>query len=183
MTVKIPILILFCFCLLKIHLFCIVSLLQLQTVLIIQALGDGFRSLQDVLDRFRSFQFIPQTVLACFRWFQLVLDGFRPFQIVLGRFSSFLILASTQDFSQSYGFNRIINVTMVHDLNPKNLHITGLFFLQNPKSPFLGGAFGRYPQIEIFSQKSGSVRFLLLRHSNFIRYFRKIRFGEHTFTY
>ena len=72
---------------------------------------------------------------------------------------------------------------MVHDLNTKNLQINGLFFFQNPKIPFLGGAFGPYPQIEIFFQKSGSVRFLLLRHSNFIRYFRKIRFGEHAFTY
>ena len=179
MTVKIPILILFCFCLLKIHLFCVVSVVAANCFNYI----GPWRWFQVVIGCFRSFQFIPQTVLACFGWFQLVLDGFRPFQVVLGRFSSFPILVSTQDFSQSCGFNRIINVTMVHDLNPKNLHINGLFFLQNPKSPFLGGAFGRYPQIEIFSQKSGSVRFLLLRHSNFMRYFRKIRFGEHTFTY
>ena len=41
---------------------------------------------------------------------------------------------------------------MVHDLNTKNLQINGLFFFQNPKIPFLGGAFGPYPQIEIFSK-------------------------------
>ena len=36
---------------------------------------------------------------------------------------------------------------MVHDLNPKNLHITGLFFCKIQK-PVLG----HYPQNEIFEK-------------------------------
>ena len=80
MAVKIPVLILFCFCLLcslKNHLFCILCLLQLQVVLIIQALVDGFSSIQMVLGRFSSF----------FKWFQLVLGRFRSFWVVLACFS------------------------------------------------------------------------------------------------
>ena len=45
----------------------------------------------------------------------------------------------------------------------KYLHINGLFFyLQNQKS-YLCGVFGNYPQNEIFSQKSDSVRFFTLK--------------------
>ena len=67
---------------------------------------------------------------------------------------------------------------MVHDLNLKNLHINGLFFVflffTKSKKPYLWGVFGNYPQNEICSQKSGYVRFLPLRHPNFMRRFRKI---------
>ena len=67
MTAKIPILILFLFCLLcglKNHSFWVLSLLQLQVVLMA------------VL--------IIQALVA--RWFQVSLDGFSSFQMVLGRF-------------------------------------------------------------------------------------------------
>ena len=39
---------------------------------------------------------------------------------------------------------------MVHDLNPKNLHINGLFFLQNPKNPIFGVISGIIPKIRLF---------------------------------
>ena len=58
--------------------------LQLQAVLIIQDLVDGFR--------------LFQVVLAPFVWFQVVFGCFRPLQIVqvvLARFSLFLTLVST----------------------------------------------------------------------------------------
>ena len=63
---------------------------------------------------------------------------------------------------------------MVHGLNPKNLNINTLLFLQNPKNPILGEVFGHYPKNEHFSQKSGSASFLPLRHLNFMTSFRKI---------
>ena len=62
-------------------------------------------------------------------------------------------------FFQTCGFNRIIKVVMVHDLNPKNLFL---------------GCFGHYPQNEMFCQKYDSIRFLPSRHPNFMRSFRKI---------
>ena len=50
---------------------------------------------------------------------------------------------------------------MVRDLNPKNLHISALNFLQNQKKKnYFGGVFGYYPQNKIFSQKSSSFSFL-----------------------
>ena len=115
MAVKIPILIMFRFallCRLKDHLFFVLSLLQLQVVLIIQALVDSFSSFQMVsacfrwfqvvLDGFSSFQLVPQMVLARFRWFQLVLDDLRSFQIFLARFSLFLTVVSTFQCQQVY---------------------------------------------------------------------------------
>ena len=64
---------------------------------------------------------------------------------------------------------------MVHDdLNPKNLHINGLFFCKKQKNPVLGGVFEHYSRNEIFTQKFGRVSFLPLRHPNFMRSFRKI---------
>ena len=57
---------------------------------------------------------------------------------------AFLHLTREPDFSQTCGFNRIIKVIMVHDLNPKNLHIyenlhiNGLFFCKIQKTLFLG---------------------------------------------
>ena len=39
---------------------------------------------------------------------------------------------------------------MVHDLNPTNLHINGLFFFAKTKKPFFGTVFGHYPKNEIF---------------------------------
>ena len=41
---------------------------------------------------------------------------------------AFLHLTPEPDFSQTCTFTRIINVTVMHDLNPKNLHINGVFF-------------------------------------------------------
>ena len=84
--------------------------------------------------------------------------------------SAFLHLNWEPDFSQTCGFNRIIKVIIVHDLNPKKSTHFFFFFLQNPKNPI----FGHYPQNEIFSQKCSSVSFLCLRYPNFMRNFRKI---------
>ena len=39
---------------------------------------------------------------------------------------------------------------MAHDLNPKNLHINGLIFLQNPKNPILGVLLAIIPKIRFF---------------------------------
>ena len=44
---------------------------------------------------------------------------------------------------------------MVHDLNPKNLHINGnffffFFFLQNPKNPIFGVFWGIIPKMRLF---------------------------------
>ena len=81
MAVKIPILILFRFCLLA----------DLKTIYFASCFccstscfncKDPCRWFQMVLCRFRSFQLVPQMVLACFRWFQLVLGVFRSFQLV-----------------------------------------------------------------------------------------------------
>ena len=66
------------------------------------------------------------------------------------------------------------SLLMVHDLNQKNLHINGLFFLQNPKKKtILGMFFGHYPQNEIFSQKYDSFSFLPFRLFNFLSSFEK----------
>ena len=87
---------------------------------------------------------------------------------------AFLHLTPEPDFSQTCRFNRTIKVIMVHDLNPKNLHINGQIFFAKSKKPYFWGAFEYYPQNEIFSQKSGSISFSPLRHPNFMRSFRKI---------
>ena len=65
---------------------------------------------------------------------------------------------------------------MVHDLNPKNLHINGSmdYFFAKSQNPCFLGVLGYYPQNEIFSKKSGSVSFLPLRHPNFMGSFREI---------
>ena len=49
-----------------------------------------------------------------------------------------------------------------------------LFCFAKCKKPYFCGVFGYYPQNEIFSQKSGSVSFWLLRHPNFLSSFRKV---------
>ena len=72
----------------------------------------------------------------------------------------FLHLSQEPDFSQTCGFNRIIKVIMVHDLNLKNLHINELFFAKSKKNLFLG-VLVHYPQIEIFPQKFGCQFFTL----------------------
>ena len=61
---------------------------------------------------------------------------------------------------------------MEHDLNPKNLQINRIFFLQNLKKPIFEELLGITPKN--VSQKSGSVSFLPLRHPNFMKSFRKI---------
>ena len=49
---------------------------------------------------------------------------------------------------------------MVHDLNPKNLHINGLYFSKSKKLYF-GSVLGYYPQNEIFSKNPASPVFTL----------------------
>ena len=85
------------------------------------------------------------------------------------------ILHSTQetDFSQTWSCNRITKVIMLHNLTQK-IYTSMDYFLAKSKNPYFWGVFGHYPQNEIFSQKSGSVSFLLLKHPNFMRSFRKI---------
>ena len=79
---------------------------------------------------------------------------------------AFLHLTQETYFSQTCSFNSIIiNTIMVHDLNPKNLYINGLFFFlffffAKSKKPYFRGVFGCSPQNEIFSQKSSSLSFL-----------------------
>ena len=56
----------------------------------------------------------------------------------------FLNLTQEPHFSQTCVFNRIINVIMVHDLNPKNLQINGLIlfsFFGKPKKKLISGVF------------------------------------------
>ena len=61
---------------------------------------------------------------------------------------------------------------MVHDLNPKNLHINGVTFLQNPENPIFRVLLGIIPKM-----KSGSISFSHDRHPNFMRSFRKILYA------
>ena len=63
----------------------------------------------------------------------------------------------------------------MHDLNPENPHINGLFFyfLQNQKNLILGVFLGIVPKWD-FSQNLALSVFLPLRHRNFMRSFRKI---------
>ena len=65
---------------------------------------------------------------------------------------AFLHLTQEPDFSQTCDLNRIIKVIMVHDLNPKNLHNNGLFFLQNPKNPIFEAFLGIIPKMRFFPQ-------------------------------
>ena len=92
MAVKIPILILFHFCLL-----CYLSPFSIVAANCFNFM-DPCRWFQLVLDRFRSFSSF-QMVLACFRSLQVILDRFSSFQIVLARFSSFqMVLARFRSF-------------------------------------------------------------------------------------
>ena len=61
----------------------------------------------------------------------------------------------------------------MHDLNPKNLHMNGLIFLQNKKPPIFRVLLGIIPKLRFFP-KNLAVIFLVVRHSNFMRSFRKI---------
>ena len=91
---------------------------------------------------------------------------------------AFFHLTREPDFFQTCGFNRIIKVIVVHDLNAKILHISGVFFffffVKSKKTYLWRRPFGHYLKNEIFSQKSVSVSFLSLRHPNFMKSFRKI---------
>ena len=80
----------------------------------------------------------------------------------------FLHLIRDPDFSELY---KIIKVIMLRDLNPRNLHINGLYFCKIPKTYFWS-VFGHYPQCEIFSQKSSSVCSLAVSSPNFKKSFR-----------
>ena len=56
---------------------------------------------------------------------------------------AFLYLPREPDFSQ----------IMVHDLNPKNLHINGFFFfVQNPKNSIFGVFLGIIPKMRFFPE-------------------------------
>ena len=48
------------------------------------------------------------------------------------------------------------------------------FLFVKSKKPYSWGIFGHSPKNQIFSKKSGSARFLALRHSNFMGSSRKI---------
>ena len=74
---------------------------------------------------------------------------------------AFLHLTREPDFSQTCSFNRIIKVIMEHDLNPKNLHINGLF-----SGKTLGVFLDISPKLDFFL-KNLAVSFLPLRHPNF----------------
>ena len=71
-------------------------------------------------------------------------------------------------FSQTCNFNRIVKVIMVHYLKTKNLQNNGHFFAKIQKNPFWALS-SKWD----FFQKPGSVRFLKLRHFNFIWSFTK----------
>ena len=93
-------------------------------------------------------------------------------------YRAFLHLTREPNFSRIWSFNRIIMIIMVHDLNPKNLHINRLLSVKSKRPCFLV-VFGHYPQNETFPKKSGSVSFLPLRQPNLrqpnkMRSFRKV---------
>ena len=75
---------------------------------------------------------------------------------------AYLHLTREPDFSQTCGFNRIIKVIMVHDLNPNNLHISELFFLQDPKNTILGRFLGIIPKTR-FVPKIQLTQFFTLK--------------------
>ena len=72
-----------------------------------------------------------------------------------------LHLTQEPDFSKTSGLNRIINVIMVHYLDPKNLHINRLFFFANSKKPYFGGIFGHLPKIRFFPKNMALPVFYL----------------------
>ena len=97
---------------------------------------------------------------------------------------AFLHLTRGPYFSQTCGFNRIIKVIKVHDLNPKKYtHRWTIFFWEKKKHIFWV-ILGIIPRMK-YSPKSSSVSFLSLRHPNFMRSSENptSRFGENTFTY
>ena len=64
----------------------------------------------------------------------------------------FLHLTQEPDFSQTCGFKRIMKVIMVHDLNPKNLYINGLFFGKIQENLFQGCFMALSPKWDSFSK-------------------------------
>ena len=58
---------------------------------------------------------------------------------------AFLHLIREVDFSQTFGFNKIVTVIMMHDLNPKYLHINRLIFFSKSQKPYFWGVLGHYP--------------------------------------
>ena len=72
---------------------------------------------------------------------------------LVGREHFFLYLTREPDFYQTCGFNSIIKVIMVHDLNPKiytSMHYIKIYFLQNPKNAILGMFLGIIPKMRYF---------------------------------
>ena len=63
---------------------------------------------------------------------------------------------------------------MVHDLNPKNLHINELIFCKVQRKRTIFGVFWHYPQNDIFPQKIRLCQFFSLRHPNLMKRLRKI---------
>ena len=55
-------------------------------------------------------------------------------------------------FSQIWDFRRTVKRIMVHLLKPKNWHINGLNFVQNPKNPILRVFLGIIPKMSFFSK-------------------------------
>ena len=95
------------------------------------------------------------------------------------RLTAFLHLTGESYFSQISGFNKIIKVIMVHDLNPNNLHINGLVFFCKIQKTLFFGIFGHYPKSEIFSKKIWLRQFFTFKG---ILYLINC-FGENAFTY
>ena len=88
--------------------------------------------------------------------------------------SSFLHWTREPDFSQTYCFNKIIKVIMVHDSNTKNLHVNGLFFLCKIRKTLIFWYFWTLSPKQYFFPKICPRQFPPLRHPNFTRSFRKI---------
>ena len=78
---------------------------------------------------------------------------------------AFLYLIREPDFSETCGFNRIIKVIMVHDLNAKS------------KKPYFWGVFGHYPRNGIFFQKIQLRQLFSLKASYPHEKFRKNPMG------
>ena len=96
---------------------------------------------------------------------------------------SFMCLTWEPYFTQKYGFNRIIKVIIVHDLNPKNLHINKLFFLQNPKNPIYRVFLGIIQEWDFFPTRTRE-KFQKNRMSGFGEIFEDIRiFRDNTILY
>ena len=103
--------------------------------------------------------------------------------IVQEHFCIFPIFA---DFPQTCGFNRIIRVVMVHDLNSKNLRITGLYFFCKIKKAQFWGCFGALSPKWDFFPKIRLRQYFTLKapklHENIMKN-PMSRFGENIFTY